>query len=82
MNNDCINQLLRLPLLKHTHMHTHKITTIIIIIIIIIIKRQYQAPFPSNKHPYNTPDRGPKGNSQGIGAVKCCRKDLLEPLHS
>ena len=39
-------------------------------------KRQYQPPYPRNKHPYNTPDRGPNGNSQGIGAINCCRKDL------
>ena len=28
------------------------------------------------KHPYNTADGGNHGNSQGIGAVNCCRKDL------
>ena len=33
-------------------------------------------PPPRNKHPYNTPDRSPNGNSQGIGAVNCCCKDL------
>ena len=26
--------------------------------------------------PYNIPDGGPYGDSQGIGAVNCCRKDL------
>ena len=38
-------------------------------------KRQYQSPIPRNKHPYNTPDKDPNGNSQGIGAINCCRKD-------
>ena len=42
----------------------------------MIIKSQYQPPSPRKKHPYNTPDGGPNGNSQGIGAVNCCRKDL------
>ena len=28
------------------------------------------------KDSYNTPDGGPHGNTQGIGAVNCCCKDL------
>ena len=31
---------------------------------------------PKKKDSYNTPDGSPHGNSQGIGAVNCCRKDL------
>ena len=31
---------------------------------------------PRNKYPYNTPDGGSNSNSQGIGAVNCCCKDL------
>ena len=87
-----MNQLLRLPLLKcthtHTHAHTHTHTRaeniyiyIYILkkkIIIIIIKRKtVPSSLPKiKKDSYNTPDGGPHGNSQGIGAVNCCRKDL------
>ena len=28
------------------------------------------------KDPYNIPHGGPQGDSQGIGAINCCRKDL------
>ena len=28
------------------------------------------------KHHYNTPDGGLHGNSQGMGAVNCCEKEL------
>ena len=31
---------------------------------------------PKKKHTYNTPDGGPHGNSQQIGAVNCCCEDL------
>ena len=73
-----INQLLSPPLLKHTHARAQVpiITIIIIIIIIIIIKRQYQPSSLRNRHPYNTPDRGPNGNSLGIGVINCCRRGL------
>ena len=47
-----------------------------IITIIIIIIKQCQPPSPTNKHLYNTPDRGSNGNSQEIGTVNCYRKDL------
>ena len=62
-----MNQLLRLPLLKYTH--TEKKTN----------KKKSSTILPPQeikKDPYNTPDGGPYGNSQGIGAVNCCRKDL------
>ena len=58
------------PLPQKKHTHTQKI------IIIIIKKMQYQDSYPRNKHPYNTPDKDPNSNSQGIGAVNCRRKDL------
>ena len=41
-----------------------------------MIIKQYQPPSPTNKHPYNTPDRGSNGNNHGIGTVNCYRKDL------
>ena len=69
-----MNQLLRLPLLKYTQ--TEEKNTYdkeIIIIIIIIIIKTVPSSLPKNK----------KGllqishrNSQGIGAVNCCHKDL------
>ena len=75
-----MNQLLRLPLLKYTT-HTEKKQHML-----KKKKKQKQkqikrkaAPssLPKKKEdPYNTPDGGPYGNSQGIGAVNCCRKDL------
>ena len=33
-------------------------------------------PPQEKKDPYNTPGGGPQGNSQGIAAVNCFRKDL------
>ena len=69
-----MNQLLRLTLLKYTHTEKkHMLKKII-----IIIKRKTVPPFLAKKRKdsYNTPDGGPHGNSQGIGAVNCCRKDL------
>ena len=77
-----MNQLLRLPLLKYTHTHTHRKKK--------HVKKKKQktkqkqikrkaAPssLPKKKEdPYNIPDGVPYGNSQGIGAVNCCRKDL------
>ena len=42
----------------------------------MIKKRQYQHPSPRKKHPYNTPDGRPHGNSQRIGAVNCCHKNF------
>ena len=43
---------------------------------------------PKEKEPLQHPRRGPHGNSQGTGAVNCCRKDLypevagiLDSLH-
>ena len=45
--------------------------------IIIIKKRQYHPPsLRKKKDSYNTPDGGSHRNSQGIGAVNCCHKDL------
>ena len=74
-NNNYINQLLKLPLLKcvrtHTHTHTHTQNNNS-----NNNKRQYQPPSPKNRHPYKNPDGGANSNSQGIGAVDCCRKDL------
>ena len=70
--NNYINQLLRLPLLKYTHTEKKY----------ICYKKQIKRKaVPSSlpkkkKDPYNTPDGGPHGNSQGIGALNCCRKDL------
>ena len=74
-----MNQLLRLPLLKYTHPHRKKNQT--------YVKKKNKtkqikrkaAPssLPKKKEdPYNIPDGGPYGDSQGIGAVNCCRKDL------
>ena len=63
-------------MLKHTHTHTHTQTNIHTKKNNNNKKRQHQSPFPRNKHPYNTSDRGPNGNSQGIEAVNCCCKDL------
>ena len=31
---------------------------------------------PKEKYPYSTSDGGPHSNSQGIGTINCCRKDL------
>ena len=47
-------------------------------IIITITKRKPVPPSlpKKKKDSYNTPDGGPHGNSQGIRAVNCCRKDL------
>ena len=41
-------------------------------------KKKNSSIFPpqEKKDSYNTPDGGPHSNSQGIGAVNCCRKDL------
>ena len=58
-------------LLKHTHTHTQNNINKI-----IIKSRQYQPPFPRKKHHYNTPNRGPHGKSQRIGAVNFCHKDF------
>ena len=77
-----MNQLLRLPLLKYTT-HTEKKQH-------MLkkkkkkqkqkqIKRRKAAPssLPKKKEdPYNIPDGDPYGDSQGIGAVICRRKDL------
>ena len=48
----------------------------IIIKIIIKIKKVPSSLPKKKKYSYNTPDGGPHGNSQGIGAVIFCRKDL------
>ena len=71
-----MNQLLRLPLLKYTHTPRKN----------RYVKKKKQIkgkavpsspPSPKKKKdPYNTPDGGLHSNSQGIGAVNCCRKDL------
>ena len=68
-----MNQLLRLPLLKYTHtekkIHVLKKNK--------IKRKALPSSFPKKKKdPYNTPDGGHHGNSQGIGAVNCCSKDL------
>ena len=80
MKNNYMNQLL-----KYTHTHTKYIY-------IHIIKKKnkknhnnkkkaVQPSFPKKKKDfYYTPDRGSHGNSQRIGAVNCCRKDL-HPRH-
>ena len=66
--NNYLNQLLRLRLLKYTH--THNIYKYIYIHIAQPSLPKKQKDF------YNNPDGGPHGNSQGIGAVNSCRKDL------
>ena len=67
-----MNQLLRLPLLKYTHTEKKSYVK--------KKKRKRKAvpcSLPKKKEdPYNAPDGGPYGNSQGTGAVNCCRKDL------
>ena len=84
MKNNYMNQLLPLLFLKYTHT---KYIYIHIIKktkrkkkrkkIIIIKRRQYHPPsLRKKKDSYSTPDEGSHGNSQGIGAVNCCRKDL------
>ena len=85
MKSNYMNQLLLLPFLKYTH------TKYIYIYTynkenkkekkkkkIIIIKRRQYHPLSlrKKKDSYNTPDGGSHGNSQGIGAVNCCRKVL------
>ena len=68
-----MNQLLRLPLLKYTHTEKKKR---------MLKKKQIKrkavpSSLPKKKEdPYDSSDGGPYGNSQGIGAVNCCRKDL------
>ena len=42
----------------------------------IITKKAVPTSLLEEKYPYNTSERDPHGNSQGIGAVNCCRKDL------
>ena len=66
-----MNQLLRLPLLKYTHrkkMHMFKKKKQKKII--IIKRKTVSSSVPKIKKDfYHTPDGGPHGNSQGIGAV-------------
>ena len=86
-----MDQLLRLLLLKYTHTHTHThihtdrhthTRNIYIHTYVkekkIIIKRKTVPPsLPKKKNDScNTPDGGPYGNSQGIGAGNCCCKDI------
>ena len=72
--NNYINQSLRLLLLKYTHTRTEKNNT-------YIKKKQIKrkavpSSFPNKKNdPYNTPNGGPNGNNEGIGAVNCCHKE-------
>ena len=42
----------------------------------MIIKKGRTNLRPKEKYPYNNSDGGSHGNSQGIGAVNCCCKDL------
>ena len=63
-----------------THTHTHKENIYIYTYVKEkkIIKRKTVPPSlpKKKKDSYNTPDGGPHGSCQGIGAVNCCRKDL------
>ena len=64
--NNYINQLLRSSLLKNTHRERNNTNN--------------DKPSFQEKRPYNTPGRDLHVNSQRIGAVNCCRKDL-DPRH-
>ena len=61
-----INQLLRLSLLKNTYRERNNTNN--------------DKPSSQEKRSYNTPGRDLHVNSQRIGAVNCCRKDL-DPRH-
>ena len=79
-----MNQLLRLPLLKDTHTHTHTQNKQHTLKKKKKVKKNKQIKRKSalsslpkkNEDPCNAPDRGPYSNSQGIVAVNCCRKDI------
>ena len=79
-----MNQLLRLPLLKYTHTQKKKRKEKTYVkknnnkqTKNKIKRKAVPSSLPKKKEdPYNIPDGGPYGASQGIGAINCCRKDL------